>query len=70
MIAIIGAGRVGSAIAFLVGQSGLDDLVIVNRSKNTTLGEVMVLSKSLRKLSNPLPSLPNFVSEMVLRLVD
>ena len=28
MIFMIGAGRVGSAVAFLIGQSGLDGLVI------------------------------------------
>lgn len=41
MISIIGAGRVGSAVAFLVTQSGLDDLIIVNRSKNKALGEAL-----------------------------
>lgn len=51
MIAIIGAGRVGSAIAFLVGQSGLDDLVIVNRSKNKALGEALDVSNTVPEKS-------------------
>jgi malate dehydrogenase len=51
MISIIGAGRVGSAIAFLVGQSGLDDLVIVNRSKNKALGEALDVSNSIPEKS-------------------
>ncbi|WP_101476828.1 malate dehydrogenase [Candidatus Nitrosotalea bavarica] len=51
MISIIGAGRVGSAVAFLVGQSGLDDLVIVNRSKNKALGEALDISNALPEKS-------------------
>ena len=51
MISIIGAGRVGSAVAFLVGQSGLDDLVIINRSKNKALGEAMDVSNALPEKS-------------------
>lgn len=51
MISIIGAGRVGSAIAFLVGQSGLDDLVIVNRSKNKALGEALDVNNTMPEKS-------------------
>lgn len=51
MISIIGAGRVGSAIAFLIGQSGLDDLVIVNRSKNKALGEALDICNALPEKS-------------------
>ena len=51
MISIIGAGRVGSAIAFLVGQSGLDDLVIVNRTKNKALGEALDVNNTLPEKS-------------------
>jgi malate dehydrogenase len=51
MISIIGAGRVGSAVAFLVGQSGLDDLVIVNRSKNKAVGEALDVSNTLPEKS-------------------
>jgi len=51
MISIIGAGRVGSALAFLIAQSGLDDLVIVNRSKNKALGEALDVSNSIPEKS-------------------
>jgi malate dehydrogenase len=51
MISIIGAGRVGSTIAFLIGQSGLDDLVIVNRSKNKALGEALDINNALPEKS-------------------
>jgi malate dehydrogenase len=51
MISVIGAGRVGSAIAFLVGQSGLDDLIIVNRSKNKANGEALDISNALPEKS-------------------
>ena len=51
MISIIGAGRVGSAVAFLVGQSGLDDLVIVNRTKNKALGEALDVSNTMPEKS-------------------
>lgn len=51
MISLIGAGRVGSAVAFLVGQSGLDDLVIVNRTKNKALGEALDVNNALPEKS-------------------
>lgn len=51
MISIIGAGRVGSAVAFLVAQSGLDDLVIVNRSKNKALGEALDVNNTIPEKS-------------------
>ncbi len=51
MISIIGVGRVGSAVAFLVGQSGLDDLVLVDRSKNKALGEALDISNALPEKS-------------------
>ena len=41
MLSIIGAGRVGSALAFLAAQSGLDDIVLYNRTKNKSLGETL-----------------------------
>ncbi len=41
MISIIGAGRVGSALAFLLAQSGLDDIVLYNRTKTKALGETL-----------------------------
>jgi len=39
MISIIGAGRVGSAIAFLLASESIDDIVLVNKPKNKALGE-------------------------------
>ena len=33
MISIIGSGQVGSAVAFLCGSGGLDDIVLVNRDE-------------------------------------
>jgi malate/lactate dehydrogenase len=41
MISIIGTGRVGSAIGFLVASTSLDDIVLVNRNKNKALGEAL-----------------------------
>ena len=41
MLSIIGAGRVGSALAFLAAQSGIDDIVLYNRTKNKSLGETL-----------------------------
>ena len=41
MFSIIGAGRVGSALAFLAAQSGIDDIVLYNRTKNKALGETL-----------------------------
>jgi len=41
MISIIGAGKVGSAIAFLCGSSGLDDIVLVNRDEKKAIGEAL-----------------------------
>ena len=39
MISIIGAGRVGSALAFLLASEALDDIVLVNDTKNKAIGE-------------------------------
>ena len=41
MISIIGAGRVGSTIGFLVAAASLDDVVLVNRNKNKAIGEAL-----------------------------
>ncbi len=43
MISVIGTGRVGSAFAFLTTSSALDDLVLVNRTKNRAIGEFLDL---------------------------
>lgn len=41
MISIIGTGRVGSTIGFLVAAASLDDVVLVNRNKNKAIGEAL-----------------------------
>lgn len=41
MISVIGIGKVGAAFAFLTASSSIDDLVLVNRTKNKALGELL-----------------------------
>ncbi len=47
MIAIIGSGKVGSAIAFLCGSSGLDNIILVNRSEKKAIGEALDISNAI-----------------------
>ena len=47
MISIIGSGRVGSAIAFLIASNSLDDIILVNRTKNKAVGEALDISNSI-----------------------
>lgn len=47
MISIIGSGRVGSAIAFLAASKSLDDIVLVNRTKNKAIGEALDISNCI-----------------------
>ncbi|MEX0764360.1 MAG: lactate dehydrogenase [Nitrosopumilaceae archaeon] len=47
MISIIGAGRVGSALGFLIAATSLDDLVLVNRSKNKAVGEALDITNTI-----------------------
>lgn len=47
MMSIIGSGRVGSAIAFLCGSSGLDDIVLVNRDEKKAIGEALDISNAI-----------------------
>jgi malate dehydrogenase len=47
MISIIGAGKVGSAIAFLCGSSGLDDVVLVNRNEKKAIGEALDITNTI-----------------------
>ncbi|MDE1769276.1 MAG: NAD(P)-binding domain-containing protein [Thaumarchaeota archaeon] len=51
MLSIIGAGRVGSALAFLTAQSGLDDIVLYNRTKNKALGETLDVVNTIPETS-------------------
>jgi malate dehydrogenase len=47
MISIIGAGKVGSAIAFLCGSAGLDDITLVNRNEKKAIGEALDISNAI-----------------------
>ncbi|HUH61321.1 MAG TPA: lactate dehydrogenase, partial [Candidatus Eisenbacteria bacterium] len=47
MISIIGAGRVGSALAFLLASEALDDVVLVNKPKNKAIGESLDIMSAL-----------------------
>ena len=51
MITILGAGKVGSAIAFLCGSSSLDDVTLVNRNEKTAIGEALDITNSIPKNS-------------------
>ncbi|WP_100183086.1 malate dehydrogenase [Candidatus Nitrosotenuis aquarius] len=51
MISIIGAGKVGSAIAFLCGSSGLDNIVLVNRNEKRAIGEALDITNAIPKNS-------------------
>ena len=52
MISIIGAGRVGSAIGFLIAATSLDDVVLVNRNKNKAIGEALDIVNVIPKNSS------------------
>lgn len=47
MISIIGSGRVGSAIAFLIASNSLDDIHLVNRHKEKALGQALDISNAI-----------------------
>ena len=51
MISIIGAGRVGSSIAFLCVSSGLDDVVLVDKTKDDAIGESLDLANAIPSTS-------------------
>ena len=51
MISIIGAGRVGSSIAFLCVSSGLDDVVLIDRTKDDAFGESLDLANAIPSTS-------------------
>ena len=46
MISIIGSGKVGSAIAFLCISNSLDDVLLVNHTKNKAIGNALDLSNA------------------------
>lgn len=52
MISIIGSGKVGTAIAFLCVTSSLDDVLLVNRTKDKAIGEALDISNAVPENSN------------------
>lgn len=52
MITIIGSGKVGTAIAFLCISTSLDDVLLVNRTKNKAIGEALDISNAVPENSN------------------
>jgi malate dehydrogenase len=47
MISIVGSGKVGSAIAFLCGSYGLNDITLVNRDEKKAIGEALDISNAI-----------------------
>lgn len=47
MISIIGSGKVGSALAFLCGSFGLDNVILVNRNEKKAIGEALDISNTI-----------------------
>ncbi|MBS3925230.1 MAG: lactate dehydrogenase [Nitrosarchaeum sp.] len=52
MISIIGSGKVGTAIAFLCISTSLDDVLLVNRTKDKAIGETLDISNAVPENSN------------------
>lgn len=52
MISIIGSGLVGSSLAFLCASNSLDDIVLLNRTKEKAIGEALDISNAIPKTSN------------------
>lgn len=52
MISIIGSGKVGTAIAFLCISTSLDDVLLVNRTKDKAIGEALDISNAVPENSN------------------
>ena len=52
MISIIGSGKVGSAIAFLCMSNSLDNVLLVNRTKNKAIGKSLDISNAVPANSN------------------
>ena len=51
MISIIGSGRVGSSIAFLCVSNAIDDVLLINRSKDKAIGESLDIANSIPSTS-------------------
>ena len=52
MISIIGSGKVGSAIAFLCISNSLDNVLLVNRTKDKAIGIALDISNAIPANSN------------------
>ena len=52
MISIIGSGRVGSSIAFLCAANALDNILLVNRTKNKAIGEALDITNAIPENSS------------------
>jgi malate dehydrogenase len=52
VISIIGSGKVGTAIAFLCISTSLDDVLLVNRTKDKAIGEALDISNAVPENSN------------------
>ena len=52
MISIIGSGKVGSAIAFLCISNSLDDVLLVNHTKDKAIGKALDISNAIPENSN------------------
>jgi malate dehydrogenase len=51
MISIIGSGRVGSAIAFLIASESIDNVQLVNRHKEKALGQALDITNAIPQTS-------------------
>lgn len=51
MISIIGSGRVGSAIAFLIASNSIDNIQLVNRHKEKAIGQALDISNAIPQTS-------------------
>jgi len=47
LISIVGSGKVGSSIAFLCVSNGLDDVLLVNRTKKKAIGEALDIASAI-----------------------
>ena len=47
MISIVGTGRVGASIAFLCAANALDDVLLLNRTRNKAIGESLDVSNAI-----------------------
>ena len=51
MISFVGTGRVGTSIAFLCVSNALDDVLLLNRSKNKAIGESLDIANTIPSTS-------------------